>query len=67
MTPGPFASRQQAAQAEDHAALIFGQDLDRAEEVENDDDNNDAGERQTHPKPPRLNLRNASVADCTAT
>ena len=63
----PFRRSQQPPQAKDHAAFILGQYLDRAEEVEDNDDDNDAGERQTHPKPPRLNLRNASVADCTAT
>ena len=42
ITPGPFGFGQQAAQAEDHAALVLGQDLDRTQQVENDDDDDDA-------------------------
>ena len=30
---------KQAAEAEDDAALVFGKDLDRTEQVKNDDDN----------------------------
>ncbi len=35
---GPLRLRQQLAEAEDDAALVLVQDLDRAEQVEHDDD-----------------------------
>ena len=38
---GPLRLGKQAAEAEDYAALVLGQDLDRAEDVENNDDNDD--------------------------
>ena len=35
--PGPLGLRQQLAEPEDHAALVLGQDLDRADQIEHDD------------------------------
>ena len=42
ITPGPLRLRQQLAEPEDDAALVLGQDLDRAEQVQHDDE----GEQQ---------------------
>ena len=41
MMPGPFGTRQRAAQAEDDCALVVAQNLDGVEQIENDDGNQD--------------------------
>ena len=38
MTPGPFGLRQQFPQPKDHAALVLGEDLDRADDVDHGDE-----------------------------
>ena len=37
MMPGPFGRSQNAAQPEDHAALVLAKNLDGVEQIENDD------------------------------
>src|SRR5262249_24586779 len=39
-----FGLRQQAAEAEDHAALVFSEDLDGTQQVQRDNDDDDRGE-----------------------
>ena len=67
ITPGPFAA-QQPSQAKDHAALVFGQNFDGTEKINEDDDNDDVPK----PKPndstdaSPSGAENAPTADCIA-
>ena len=45
---GALWRSQQPPQAEDHAALVFGQDLDRVDDIEDDDDDYDDASNAGH-------------------
>ena len=61
---GALRLRQQLAEAEDDAALVFGQDLDRADEVEHDDERDDE-QRARYSMAEPQSLRTVSVNPST--
>ncbi len=54
MIPGPLGCGQNAAQAEDHSAFVFSENLDRIDQVDGNNKNKDqAGNADTHHGGPR--------------
>ena len=57
----PFRRGQQPSQAKDHAALIFGQNLDGTEKVNDDNDDDDRAKSKTKRFHRRLHPRSAKT------